>query len=235
VCDHCNNYFSREVEKPFLECDAIALLRFYQVVPSKKGRVPPARGILSPGHTPVTVYRHPGFDPDLIVDMAPEAAQGVLKANRGMLILPTEGDLPSGSRVSRFLAKVALEAMAAKLVSEAAGLEYLADEMQLDAIRNHARRGETQAWPVHVRQIYPPEEKWVNESGSPVQIVNEFDILLTDNGEWYFVLALFGRELVINYGGPEIEGYQQWLCEHDNASPLYSGKNAYDWRLRRSQ
>jgi hypothetical protein len=40
------------------------------------------------------------------------------------------------------------------------------------------------------------------------------------------VLAIFGLELTINLGGPNIEGYERWLVENENASPLYSGKNA---------
>jgi len=32
VCDNCNNYFSRKVEKPFLESGAVLLLRFHQEI-----------------------------------------------------------------------------------------------------------------------------------------------------------------------------------------------------------
>src|SRR3990167_1054713 len=42
VCDPCNNYFAREVEKPFLDSPAISRLRFTQVIPNKRGRVPPS-------------------------------------------------------------------------------------------------------------------------------------------------------------------------------------------------
>jgi len=40
------------------------------------------------------------------------------------------------------------------------------------------------------------------------------------------VIAIFGLELTINMGGPEIGGYSKWLDEHVNISPLYFGKNA---------
>jgi hypothetical protein len=40
------------------------------------------------------------------------------------------------------------------------------------------------------------------------------------------VLAIFGLELTINLGGPDVEGYERWLVENENASPLYVGKNA---------
>jgi len=233
VCDQCNNYFSREVEKPFLESAAIMLLRFHQEIPSKKGRVPPAQGIISPGFAPVTIQRHIGKPLGMSIHVPPDAIEQLLKAEKGMVILPTSADLPGGPVVSRFLAKVGLEAMAARLVSHPDGLEYLVDEAQLDALRNHARRGDTLQWPIHVRQIYDQDTKWSDKSGSDLQIVNEFDILVTDRSEWYFVLALFGLEMAINYGGPDIEGYPLWLADHGNESPLYSGKNASDDRLRR--
>jgi hypothetical protein len=44
----------------------------------------------------------------------------------------------------------------------------------------------------------------------------------------------FGLELVINYGGPEIEGYRRWLLENNSDSPLYSGKNQAHSKLIRT-
>lgn len=233
VCDRCNNYFSREVEKPFLESAAIMLLRFHQEIPSKKGRVPAAQGIISPGFAPVTIQRHIGQQLGMSIHVPPDAIEQLLKAEKGMVILPSGAQLPDGPVVSRFLAKAGLEAMAARLVSQPDGLEYLVDEAQLDVLRNHARRGDIREWPIHVRQIYDQNAKWSDKSGSELQLVNEFDILVTDRSEWYFVLALFGLEMAINYGGPDIEGYSLWLAKHGNDSPLYSGKNAGDDRMRR--
>jgi hypothetical protein len=69
-------------------------------------------------------------------------------------------------------------------------------------------------------------KKWTEKSGLDFQVVHEFDVLATEWGEWFLVVAIFGTEFAINYGGPEIDGYLRWLEEHDNASPLYSGKNA---------
>ena len=49
VCDKCNNYFARKVEKPFLETSAIKALRFREPIPSKKGVVPHLNGVLPDG------------------------------------------------------------------------------------------------------------------------------------------------------------------------------------------
>lgn len=40
VCDKCNNYFSREIEKPLLSSGIFKLLRNDKRIPSKKGKIP---------------------------------------------------------------------------------------------------------------------------------------------------------------------------------------------------
>jgi hypothetical protein len=52
-------------------------------------------------------------------------------------------------------------------------------------------------------------------------MVHEFTILAPLDEEWFFVLAIFGHELVISYEGPEVSGYRKWLAAHNYASPLY--------------
>ncbi|CAI8851489.1 hypothetical protein [Kosakonia quasisacchari] len=41
--------------------------------------------------------------------------------------------------------------------------------------------------------------------------MHEYDFLCTEEGEIYFVMALYGVEMTINIGGPDIEGYVNWL------------------------
>jgi hypothetical protein len=225
VCDRCNNYFSREVEKPFLESAAIVFLRFRQGVPSKRGIIPPMCGVLQPGFAAVVRKRVKG---PLIGDvfLSPEAAQHLFAAGRGELIFPAEAPLPAGAVVSRFLAKAGFETMAQRVVDHPGGIDYLVDEAQMDPIRDHARRGTEREWPFHVRRIYDEDHRWIDSKGIAVQLVHESDILKTDTNEWYYILALFGLEFAINLGGPEVEGYLGWLSGHDRISPLYYGKNA---------
>ena len=47
VCDKCNNYFARAVERPFLELPEIELLRSQEEVPSKKNRIPTINGLFN--------------------------------------------------------------------------------------------------------------------------------------------------------------------------------------------
>lgn len=209
VCDKCNNYFSRKVERPFLESPAIRTLRFNQGLENKKGRVPSITGLIMPD-IPAVVTRFPRRD-FTSVAVSPEALEVLARTEKGTLILPLDAQRPDGQVVSRFMAKVALEAMADRVIGLEGGQEYICEERQLEPLREHARRGRLSDWPVHARTIYGPWE----------QVIHEFDFLVTPWSEWFFVLAIFGLELTINLGGPDIQGYERWLRENDGISPLY--------------
>lgn len=222
VCDACNNYFSREVEKPFLDAPAIRHLRFHQLIPNKRGKVPSVQGLISPGF-PATVHREVKSR-GTIIDVPEEAVSHLLKAKEGRLILPISGKPPSNRIIARFLAKVAIEALAHRLLPHG-GHAYIAEETQLDPLRNFARRGTPQTWPHHERRIYDADQMISERDGQEAQTAHEWDILVTKNHEYFLVLCIFGLELTINIGGPDIQGYLDWLTEHNYISPLYHGKN----------
>src|SRR5262245_17987245 len=120
VCDGCNNYFSREVERPFLDAPAIRHLRFHQVLESRKGSIPPIPGLIRPD-IPVTLYRDYKTG-GMSVDIPTEFVSRFAALPRGELILPTSGLPPADLVVSRFVAKVALEAMALKIAQHPEGV-----------------------------------------------------------------------------------------------------------------
>jgi hypothetical protein len=223
VCDACNNYFSREVERPFLESTEIQRLRFHQGLENRRGRIPPIPGVILPD-VPVTVSRDFKTG-DTSVDVAANAYERIAGMSHGKLFLPISGVPPARPVISRFLAKVAIEAMAQEISSSPENLDYLCYEPQLDPIRDHARRGRYAFWPIHSRRIYDADSRIIVAGNDVGQILHEFDFLVTEASEWYLVLAIFGLELTINLGGPEIDGYVRWLAENGDASPLYAGKN----------
>ncbi|WP_291393227.1 hypothetical protein [Devosia sp.] len=144
----------------------------------------------------------------------------------GRIYFPIKVPVPNDAVLSRFFAKIALECIAKRLEDHSDGLDYIVDETQLDLLREHARLGNSTPWPVSVRSIYDANAKQIEESGRAVQVVHESDFLVTEWGEWYFVIAIFGDEYAINLGGPDIEGYHRWLSDHNGVSPLYHGKNS---------
>jgi hypothetical protein len=230
VCDKCNNYFSREVEKPFLEHGGIQSLRFEERVLSKKGHIPEVQGILANKNelSAVSVGKFPNPPFSIYVVTADEK---INVGEKGKIYIPkfnVNSLLPRGVVLSRFLGKIALEYMALILSKYPDGVEYLVEHRQIDTIREHVRLGKIKNWPCSVRQIYPQGLTIYNELiGKREQIVNEVDILITKNNEFFLVLAIFGVEFVINFGGPEIDGYYIWLAENNNKSPLYVDKSEW--------
>jgi len=98
VCDKCDNYFSREVERPFLESPALAALRFHQSIPSKKGRIPPLGAVLQPG-IPATLHRSSGFGGQVLL-IPPQGIDLILRKDGGTLLTPVSPTPPSDFVVS---------------------------------------------------------------------------------------------------------------------------------------
>lgn len=241
VCDKCNNYFAREVEKPFLEHSAIKALRFNEGIESKKGVIPPIQAILNQEHE-VRLWKDSKGEFAGHVDVDSSAFNSIMTAGKGTIIFPVSQDstmLTEGPILSRFLGKVVLEGFVHKLLGDSKTLdvvESLLNEFIRDdsfvPLKRHVRRGVGCQWPCNVRRIYDAQKRWFDIiTGESYQVMNEFDFLITDESECYFVMALFGMEYTINIGGPSIEGYLNWLKGHKGESPLYWGKNNPGHRL----
>lgn len=230
VCDKCNNYFAREVEKPFLEHSAIKALRFDEGLESKKGIIPPIQAILNQKHE-VRLWKDRKGEFAGHVDVDPDAFKSIMSADSGTIIFPMIQDsalLTEGTILSRFIGKVAIESFAYRIIEYATSqiLNNFMEDHNFDPLIRHVRYGVIQHWPCSVRRIYDSKKRWFDTiTNESYQVMNEFDFLLTDESECYFILALFGMEYAINIGGPSIEGYQKWLKTHNFESPLYFGRN----------
>lgn len=227
VCDSCNNYFASKVEKFVLDSDEFTQLRFNQLVKNKKGRVPKSKMFFGSQVVMATRNDKLSFSFD---------SEGFSKienylANSGSEIrIPMRGAPANDHYVSRFLAKMALEAFAFRCLKVDDWNNYIVDHEQLDPIRKFARYPKTkEVWTYSKRRIYDADYHKKEIDGVYYQIMNEWDILVTgdiDNSEFYFVIAVFGMEYAINLGGNSMDGYESWLNKHNKLSPLYYGKNA---------
>lgn len=61
------------------------------------------------------------------------------------------------------------------------------------------------------------------ETGEWVRAGFSFRLFLNARRETFFAFVLYGREFVINAGGPSIKGYDEWLKENGSSSPLIEG------------
>ncbi|MBD2665175.1 HNH endonuclease [Richelia sinica FACHB-800] len=228
VCDRCNNYIAREIEKPLLDSPYFKEQRFNMSVPSKRNKIPTISGIHLQSHTLIEFMKRPNEDGTSIGAALGQNEsrwiKSVTEQKHGTLIIPV-ASLPDDYAISRFLAKVGLESLASRLIDIEGGLDEIVDKPELNELRSYVRIGTPgRVWPYSCRSIYPPDFLFVKE-GETFEVLHEYDILVTDSSEFYIVVALFGVEYALNLGGREIDGYYKWLQHNDNRSPLYSGKN----------
>lgn len=132
-------------------------------------------------------------------------------------------ELPSGRLFARFLAMMALEAWAKKILDSNGDLHVdLIDKPELDEIRDFARFGNgNEAWAYTSRRLYPEDHHFVDDEGTTFDVLHEYTLFYTDANELSFVIAILGIEFAINLGGPKIDGYNDWLKSNHGRSPLY--------------
>ena len=109
VCDKCNNYFAREVEKPFLELPELRLLRFQEGIPNKKNKMPTIDGLLN-GNYRIKLKRKLSHNEVVNeAEVTPEAMDKLFNASeKATIIVPafTNEMLPPNNAItSRFWQK----------------------------------------------------------------------------------------------------------------------------------
>jgi len=220
VCDSCNSYFGLKVEKPLLDSDYFRQARSRNLIYNKENRVPSISGVLFPGFVPIEwdqaghgVFATREKDTGKLINVLRDIQEG-------KLIVPMI-ERPDEHLMSRFLAKVALEVLASRFLVIPGGLDDVIDKSELDELRHYARFGAPpKFWPFNTRVIYP-EGKIFVEGAQRYEVLHEYTLLYTESSELYLIVAILGIEYVINMGGPEIDGYIEWLKQHSFKSLLY--------------
>ena len=228
VCDRCNNYFARKVEGPLLSTEYFIHARSKKTIPNKRGRIPSIRGFHLESLSELEIIQDKSGVSVCIANDNDSGrfTESVMNRNGGSIIIPVP-EIPKESLVSRFLGKVAIEALAQCFIGIEGWEEEIIDKPELDPLRNYVRLGNTQkTWEFSQRIIYSEERTFPsdNESGD-YEILHEYSLLYTDSKELYLVIAIFGVEYVINMVDPDISSYAQWLQDNNEISPLYIDTN----------
>lgn len=226
VCDRCNNYFARKIEKPLLETSYFRHLRFIKRIRNKKGNPSKMTGAHLQSLTHIELYSDTdGEGVSLAAANIKDEARlinSLKTAPQGTFIMPMPTK-PDNRLMSRFLCKLALEALALRLFHIPEGLNEVTDKPELDAIRNYARQGGPVAfWQYHERQLYSRDFIFYEAGYGPYEVLHEWTFLYAETQELYFIVVLFGIEYAINVGSPEIAGYKKWLFINSDQSPLYT-------------
>lgn len=222
VCDTCNNYFARKVEGPLLQTPYFKHLRSRQRITNKRGNVPGMAGVVPALKLPAEVW----LDGNRLIlagrneDEDRKLEDSIISGRVRSVWFATNHALDN-RLTARFLAKVALEVLAQRLISVEGWEQPLIDDPQLDSLRRFARIGdEPRSWPFNHRRIYGEDDCQIETTGNH-QVLHEYTLLYTDARELYAVICIFGEEFAINLAGPDIEGYAKWLKQNGPHSPLY--------------
>lgn len=152
ICEKCQNYFGREVEKPALEKTNLAIWRAYLGIRTKKKKLPsvnldpPTTGVM-PSFHPLTEFGI-GFtaheDGSISIDVSkPWQKKRLLQDESEYLLVMTPWHL---SILGRLLGKMGLELLASTDINYALSSKF-------DEIRSFVRFGNTKhLWPIYYRQ-----------------------------------------------------------------------------------
>lgn len=232
VCDKCNQYFARKVEKKVLELDFFRDLRHRNGIESKKRKIPKGKAIIPLTNFEADVIFKKEKDPIEVV-LNQESFDLVKDGKINHIIIPENNNPPKDNvYVSRFLAKIAFEMLHLRVIHNDSDHEQFVNESQFDPIRNYSRFNSKQVnWVYHVRKIYDEHEKFYLKNGKSVDMVFECDFFSTKKIELYFVIAFKGFEFVLNMAGSSIEGFIEWLNDNNNISPLYRKGSNFGYNL----
>ncbi len=234
VCDQCNNYFARKVEKPLLESLYFSSMRARNEIYTKKGRA-----VLENAY-----FGNLGKNSKICSDRTKECKgihieddtviEEILDGRITKFRVPFSlEEVYPNTTLSRFLAKCALEYMVF-MIDKNKQCEFIEDEAlhrQLDPIRKFARY-DVGKWGYSQRRIYNESEIWIDdrdEEIQPYETLHEMCIFFRDykkydNGQFYaevyFALVIMGVEYVICISDPDISGYYDWLKENNYKSPV---------------
>jgi len=183
VCDTCNNYFAREVEKPLLDTPYLRHARYQARIPSKKGRPPSVLGVHLQSLVPVALFPSMKGDGTSIAAAREQDEQrwihSIRSSSHGSVVVPVP-DEPDDHLLSRFLGKVAIEALALRLLDIPGGLQAVAEMEDLSALREYVRKGTgVRFWPFHKRKLYPPDFRFPGPDGEPFEVLHEWTFLYT--------------------------------------------------------
>lgn len=197
VCDKCNNYFSREIEGPVSNLDGFRRLRFYELIESKRGRIPSNYALLC-GDECIVHWQEINGEYCLMLGMSPETVDKFIN-NPPDMFLTKSIDLDDKEHeyeISRFLAKVAIEYYVYLHLQEYANSDEELDlnfDEQLSKIIKYVRLGRKDKkaleYEVSVHGEYRPL------SGSPIEMEIGFSM---EANELIFNLTIANTSFKLN-------------------------------------
>lgn len=223
VCDSCNQYFSTKIEKEVLDLPYFRSLRNRNFIPSKKNNIPNEVGFfgdLKSGK--VEILGNEGKTLQILVEKN-EIFEKILKGEYKSFKIPIHRRPPKKHvLLSRFIGKIALEALAQKIKhSQNWNNDFINDE-GLDFLREYVRYGKGKYWNYYVRKIYDEEETFINpkKTDKPYQILNEYDFIQIEEKYLVFICIIMGIEYSLILNDQKTTVYENWLTKNNQINSL---------------
>lgn len=221
MCDQCNNYFARKIEGPILSSEYFRHARSTMQVSNKRGLTPPQFGLLPHLRMSADVW----LDGSSITvephdrKRSGDFERALLRGERGSLWLPIPSAIDQ-KLMSRFLGKIAIEALALRLMGVKGWREEILNLEAMEPLRQHVRTGNgTEIWHFTRRRIYPEDQQF-GSSTERFEVLHEFNFLYTAAGNLIFVIAIFGEEFSIDMGNPNSSCYDEYIKSNEGLSFL---------------
>lgn len=242
VCDSCNNYFGNKIEKAVLEMPYFKSLRGRIMIENKKGKTPRIPGFTKNKENIEISFSQESSNTLEVTYRDKKALDTLSKHNEIYIPLipePPKNDL----LVSKFVGKIALEALAKRVSSAEDWQEEFVENSGLNMLRDFVRYGKGYTiWPYHIRRIYDEHQiKYDKKTNKILEKLNEYDFLIPDNpttqneihsfDNLYFVMAIMGVEYTINLTDAGLNRYVTWLSDNENKSILQMEKSEFHSNL----
>ncbi len=238
VCDNCNNYFGKKIEKYVLEMPYFKSLRGRLKIENKKGKIPRVSGFtINKDFIEIDFLKY-GDNRIEVIYKDDQSLMSLLSSNKLYVPLIPEPPL-NNVHVSKFIGLIAFEALAQRVSLIEDWQNDFVDNSSLDELRNFVRFGKGYSiWPYHIRRIDGENQiKYCKVSNKYLETLNEYDFLIPDistiEGEThkvdnlYFVMAIMGIEYTINLTNAGLNRYFTWLSENQNRSILQMEKSEF--------
>lgn len=233
VCDTCNHYFSVKVESLLLAQPYFVSMRRRNDIRTKKGNYV-AEKMLFPGAHKISETRF-DLENNILYITDDEVVKAIIegKCHSAISHYIEEPEYPN-REMSRFLAKCAYETIFLYggehdyqlWLQERDNSDFYFKDF--DKLRLFARYG-IGDWPYSQRRIYSEGTFFSYKGGEPYEVLHEQKLFFREvekinehsfMAELYYVLVIGGIEYVISVTDPNISGYNQWLKEHPDHSPI---------------
>lgn len=225
VCDKCNDYFGKKIERQVLELSYFKSLRHRNEILTKKNRLPTENAYTNHSLSEqVEIVGSNGNILEVNVENK-KIFESIINGSIDKIYVPIlKQPEKDNLYISRFLGKVAIEALADKLCNIENWNNEFVEHEGLDDLRNYVRYGKGKFWKYNQRKVYEEYEifKDFKNTNKPktYQTLYEYDFLYIDEKFLFFVCIILGTEYVINMREPNLELYYEWLKTNDNKGPL---------------